>query len=116
MNARLSILNGVAQRLLEKEKIEGPEFEELYVNDGVLPAGSAFLTSSSDAASSASSDAVGDSASSSDAVATPASEASENAESDDTASETTATAPETTEEPTTGSAVPTEITDDTPKS
>ncbi len=122
LNARLSILNGVAQRLLEKEKIEGPEFEELYVNDGVLPAGSAFLTSSSDAASSASSatsaassDAVGDSASSSDAVATPSSEASENAESDDTASETTATAPETTEEPTTGSAVPTEITDDTPK-
>jgi len=42
LNERMSILNGVAQRLLEKEKIEGPEFEEIYVNNGVLPEGSAF--------------------------------------------------------------------------
>lgn len=38
LNERMPILNGVAQRLLEKEKIEGPEFEALYVNNGVLPA------------------------------------------------------------------------------
>ncbi|MBR3058100.1 MAG: ATP-dependent zinc metalloprotease FtsH [Clostridiales bacterium] len=37
LNERMSILNGVAQRLLEKEKIEGPEFEEIYVNNGVIP-------------------------------------------------------------------------------
>ena len=30
LNARLDILNAVAQRLLEKEKIEGPEFEAIY--------------------------------------------------------------------------------------
>ncbi len=35
LNTRMDILNGVAHRLLEKEKIEGPEFESLYVNNGV---------------------------------------------------------------------------------
>ena len=34
LNDKMAILNAVAQRLLEKEKIEGPEFEEIYVSGG----------------------------------------------------------------------------------
>ena len=34
LNDKMDILNAVAQRLLEKEKIEGPEFEEIYVSGG----------------------------------------------------------------------------------
>jgi len=34
LNGKMKILQAVASRLLEKEKIEGPEFEELYVSDG----------------------------------------------------------------------------------
>ncbi len=34
LNEKMAILNAVAQRLLEKEKIEGPEFEEIYVSGG----------------------------------------------------------------------------------
>jgi len=37
LNEKMAILNAVAQRLLEKEKIEGPEFEEIYVSGGVIP-------------------------------------------------------------------------------
>ena len=37
LNDKMAILNAVAQRLLEKEKIEGPEFEEIYVSGGVIP-------------------------------------------------------------------------------
>ena len=35
LNEKMAILNAVAHRLLEKEKIEGPEFEEIYVSGGV---------------------------------------------------------------------------------
>ena len=37
LNEKMAILNAVAHRLLEKEKIEGPEFEEIYVSGGVIP-------------------------------------------------------------------------------
>ena len=70
----------MAQRLLEKEKIEGPEFEELYVNDGVLPAGSAFAGGAVATASASSSDS---------AEVESASEASEASETSET-SETSA--------------------------
>ncbi|MBR5974832.1 MAG: ATP-dependent zinc metalloprotease FtsH [Clostridiales bacterium] len=69
LNEKMDILNAVAQRLLEKEKIEGAEFEEIY-ND---PAG-AMLSS----ASSASSDTVADVSSE------PSSEASSSDASGDT--------------------------------
>ena len=36
LNEKMAILNAVAQRLLEKEKIEGPEFEEIYVSGGAI--------------------------------------------------------------------------------
>ena len=36
LNDKMDILNAVAQRLLEKEKIEGPEFEEIYVSGGAV--------------------------------------------------------------------------------
>ena len=36
LNEKMAILNAVAHRLLEKEKIEGPEFEEIYVSGGVI--------------------------------------------------------------------------------
>ncbi len=38
LNEKMVILNAVANRLLEKEKIEGPEFEQIYVSGGVIPA------------------------------------------------------------------------------
>ncbi|MBO4473581.1 MAG: AAA family ATPase, partial [Clostridiales bacterium] len=44
LNEKMDILNAVAQRLLEKEKIEGAEFEEIY-ND---PAGAMLSSASSD--------------------------------------------------------------------
>ncbi|MBP5417346.1 MAG: ATP-dependent zinc metalloprotease FtsH [Clostridiales bacterium] len=69
LNEKMAILNAVAHRLLEKEKIEGPEFEEIYVSGGVIPE-----TPASEE------------------------KASEEKVSEETASEETASASETTEE------------------
>lgn len=45
LNEKMVILNAVANRLLEKEKIEGPEFEQIYVSGGVIPADTSDETS-----------------------------------------------------------------------
>lgn len=37
LNEKMVILNAVANRLLEKEKIEGPEFEYIFDHDGEIP-------------------------------------------------------------------------------
>ena len=79
LTERMDILNGVAQRLLEKEKIEGPEFEELYVNNGQLPASSA-----SAATSDSSSESAGKSASESTDAASTSVESTDAAEKDST--------------------------------
>ena len=79
LTERMDILNGVAQRLLEKEKIEGPEFEELYVNNGQLPASSA-----SAATSDSSSESAGKSASESTDAASTSVESTDSAEKDST--------------------------------
>ena len=64
LNEKMDILNAVAQRLLEKEKIEGAEFEEIY-ND---PAGAMLASASASGASSeASSEASASEASVSEA-------------------------------------------------
>ena len=34
LKSKISILHAVAQALLEREKIEGPEFEAIYISDG----------------------------------------------------------------------------------
>lgn len=52
LNDKMAILNAVAQRLLEKEKIEGPEFEEIYVSDGAVVTSSVEAPASEDASSS----------------------------------------------------------------
>ncbi len=68
LNERMPILNGVAQRLLEKEKIEGPEFEALYVNNGVLPADFVETKTIFDATDSASKDSDESASSDSDSA------------------------------------------------
>ncbi|MBO4926701.1 MAG: ATP-dependent zinc metalloprotease FtsH [Clostridiales bacterium] len=42
LNEKMDILNAVAQRLLEKEKIEGPEFEAIYSGTDAAGAGASF--------------------------------------------------------------------------
>ncbi|MBO4687922.1 MAG: ATP-dependent zinc metalloprotease FtsH [Clostridiales bacterium] len=55
LNEKMDILNAVAHRLLEKEKIEGAEFEEIYNNPGMVS-----LTASSETESDASENAGGE--------------------------------------------------------
>ena len=52
LNDKMAILNAVAQRLLEKEKIEGPEFEEIYVSGGASVTAAVEAPDSEDASSS----------------------------------------------------------------
>ena len=52
LNEKMAILNAVAQRLLEKEKIEGPEFEEIYVSGGAIVTAAVEAPASEDASSS----------------------------------------------------------------
>ncbi|MBQ5967942.1 MAG: ATP-dependent zinc metalloprotease FtsH [Clostridiales bacterium] len=52
LNDKMAILNAVAQRLLEKEKIEGPEFEEIYVSGGASVTAAVEAPASEDASSS----------------------------------------------------------------
>ncbi len=52
LNDKMAILNAVAQRLLEKEKIEGPEFEEIYVSGGACVTSAVEAPASEDASSS----------------------------------------------------------------
>ncbi|MBR5937901.1 MAG: ATP-dependent zinc metalloprotease FtsH [Clostridiales bacterium] len=54
LNDKMAILNAVAQRLLDKEKIEGPEFEQIYVSGGVIPASEEPSESASEEASASS--------------------------------------------------------------
>ena len=49
LNDKMDILNAVAQRLLEKEKIEGPEFEEIYVSGGAIVTAAVEAPASEDA-------------------------------------------------------------------
>ena len=51
LNDKMAILNAVAQRLLEKEKIEGPEFEEIYVSGGASVTSAVEAPASEDASS-----------------------------------------------------------------
>ncbi|MBP5185901.1 MAG: AAA family ATPase, partial [Clostridiales bacterium] len=51
LNDKMAILNAVAQRLLEKEKIEGPEFEEIYVSGGASVTAAVEAPASEDASS-----------------------------------------------------------------
>ncbi|MBR3032660.1 MAG: ATP-dependent zinc metalloprotease FtsH [Clostridiales bacterium] len=51
LNERMAILNAVAQRLLEKEKIEGPEFEQIYASGGVIEEAPAASEKTTDASS-----------------------------------------------------------------
>ena len=60
LNDKMDILNAVAQRLLEKEKIEGPEFEEIYVSGGAVVTAAVEAPASEDAsAEGASENSVG---------------------------------------------------------
>ena len=34
---KITVLHALAGRLLEKEKIEGPEFEEIFLSEGLVP-------------------------------------------------------------------------------
>ena len=57
LNERMAILNAVAQRLLEKEKIEGPEFEQIYASGGVIEEAPAASEKTTDASSEETADA-----------------------------------------------------------
>ncbi len=64
LNEKMDILNAVAQRLLEKEKIEGAEFEEIYNNPDSVTSGAEAEDAVSGTSESAASEASGTSESS----------------------------------------------------
>lgn len=64
LNEKMDILNAVAQRLLEKEKIEGAEFEEIYNNPDSVTSGAEAEDAVSGTSESAASAASGTSESS----------------------------------------------------
>ena len=59
LNDKMDILNAVAQRLLEKEKIEGPEFEEIYVSGGAIVTAAVEAPASEDEGEGASTEGAG---------------------------------------------------------